>query len=172
MKVLVATDGKLDPELAARYAKPLAGPNGSIDIVSVIEIPRRLLAEIRSHYGAMEGQIVDRDAEYVPGALAQDTPPSFNWPGEDAFIQRYLSDKKDEYTSPIVSQLATMGAEATGEVVEGENAGSTILRLLEERDIDVVLIGSHGQGVFDGLLGSTGTKITRQAKCSVMVLRG
>ena len=171
MNVLIATDGNLDPEFAARYAKALAGESGSATVLTVIEIPRRMLEEIRSHYGAVEGQMIDRDAEYVAGSLAQDTSPLFGWPGDDAMVQRYLDDKRDEHTGPVVAQLETMGVSTTGEVVEGENTAEAIIGVIKERNFDVVLIGSHGQGRFEGLLGSTGTRLTRRAPCPVLVLR-
>jgi nucleotide-binding universal stress UspA family protein len=170
VNVLIATDGKLEPELAARFAKPLAGPTGTATVLTVIEIPRRLLTELRSHFGEMEGTIIDRDAEYVAGAIAHDVEPR-GWPGDDAVIQRYLDDKRDEYTGPIVAQLQAMGVKATGDAIEGESAASAILGTIEERGIDVLLIGSHGQGLFEGLLGSTGTRLTRQSSCPVLVLR-
>jgi nucleotide-binding universal stress UspA family protein len=171
VNVLVATDGQLDPELVGSFAKPLAGSGGSVTVLTVIEIPRRLLAELRSHYGAMEGAIVDRDAEYVGGALPVDTAPT-GWPGDDAVLHRYLDDKRVEYTGPTVTHLEAMGVDVRGEVVEGENAAATILGMLKESDFDVVVIGSHGQGLFEGLLGSTGTRLTRHAPCPVLVLRG
>lgn len=171
MNVLIATDGNLDPEFAARYAKALAGEGGTATVLTVIEIPRRLLAEIRSHYGAMEGQMIDRDAEYVAGAMAQDTGPATGWPGDDAIVQRYLDDKRDEYTGPLVTQLQAMGVHATGEVIEGDSAASTIIETVKERTIDVVVIGSHGQGRFEGLIGSTGTRLTSKSPCPVLVLR-
>ena len=36
---------------------------------------------------------------------------------------------------------------------------------------DVVVIGSHGSGVFQGLLGSTGTKIVRRSPRPVLLIR-
>jgi len=170
VNVLVATDGQLDPELVGSFAKPLTSSGGSVTVLTVIEIPRRLLAELRAHYGAMEGAVVDRDAEYVGGAMAVDTAPT-GWPGDDAVLQRYLHDKRIEYTGPMVTHLEAMGVAVTGEVVEGENAAATILATLKEGDYNVVLIGSHGQGLFEGLLGSTGTRLTRHAPCPVLVLR-
>ena len=34
-----------------------------------------------------------------------------------------------------------------------------------------IVIGSHGHGRFEGMLGSTGTKLVRLASASVLVLR-
>jgi nucleotide-binding universal stress UspA family protein len=171
VNVLVATDGQLDPELVGSFAKPLTSGGGSVTVLTVIEIPRRLLAELRSHYGAMEGTVVDRDAEYVSGSMAIDTAPT-GWPGDDAVLERYLHDKRVEYTGPLVTHLEAMGVPVTGEVIEGESAAATILARLEEGNHDLVLVGSHGRGFFDGLLGSTGTRLTRHAPCPVLVLRG
>ena len=47
MHVLVATDGKLDPNRVADFAVRLAGSDGMVTVVTVIEIPRRLLSDLR-----------------------------------------------------------------------------------------------------------------------------
>ncbi len=47
----------------------------------------------------------------------------------------------------------------------------TILEQIEALDADAVVIGSHGQGLFQGLLGSTGTKIVRRCSRPVLLIR-
>lgn len=169
MHVLVATDGQLDPEYVATYAAPLAGPDGRVTVMTAIALPRRLLAELRSLWGEEPSRTVDGDAEYV--AVSRTGAEPFGWPGDDVMIDRYLNDKRVEYTGPVVQALDAAGVKAEGAVVECEDVASAIIGHAADNGVDVIVIGSHGQGRFEGLLGSTGTTITRRAKVPVLVLR-
>lgn len=86
-------------------------------------------------------------------------------------ISRYLESKKIEYTQPVVDAIRVQGGEASGIVLEGENAANAILEHLASDDVGALIIGSHGQGVFQGLLGSTGTKLVRRAPAPVVLIR-
>lgn len=71
--------------------------------------------------------------------------------------------------------------EATAEKVPTELRGEAITRLgqpadvlialAEELDVDLVVIGSHGYGGIDRVLGTTAAKVVNRAKCSVLVVR-
>ena len=75
-----------------------------------------------------------------------------------------------ERCDPVVAALEMAGVEATAKVVEGQ-AARGILDTAADLDVDVIVVGSHGLGFFEGLLGSTGTKVTRMAKIPVLLLR-
>lgn len=71
--------------------------------------------------------------------------------------------------------------ELTAERIPAELRGSTKTRLgqpadvlvevAEELDADLVVIGSHGYGGIDRVLGTTAAKVVNRAPCSVMVVR-
>lgn len=46
-----------------------------------------------------------------------------------------------------------------------------IVSLAEEIDADLVVIGSHGYGGIDRVLGTTAAKVVNKAPCSVLVVR-
>lgn len=46
-----------------------------------------------------------------------------------------------------------------------------LVSLAEELDVDVVVIGSHGYGGIDRLLGTTAAKVVNRSPCSVYVVR-
>ncbi len=48
MHVLVATDGQLDPATVARFSAPLAGDDGKVTVLTVIEVPRAMLQDPRT----------------------------------------------------------------------------------------------------------------------------
>lgn len=171
MKVLIATDGTMDPLAAAEAAARLAGADGDVTVFTVIEIPRRLLTDLRAVYGEpSEPAPIDQSIE-TAGHPTPRPHLSFDWPGDDALLNRYIDDQTTSRTEMIVTALADRGVTAEPVAVESEDAVVEILRFATEGRYDVILIGTHGQGRFDGLLGSTSTKLIRKAHCSVMTIR-
>jgi nucleotide-binding universal stress UspA family protein len=69
----------------------------------------------------------------------------------------------------LLSQLVRPGIRVTSEMKLG-GILETILKVIKDRDADVVAVGSHSQNVVDRvLLGSTAANLLRAAKCSVLV---
>ncbi len=167
---MVATDGSLDPEQTARFAERLAGGDGKVTVVSVVEIPRRLLSDLRDAMGQRhEAGTTEGDQWVDTPAVPGESPRS--WPGDDAVIKRYLDDKCSQNTGPILAILRDHGIEANGLAAEAERTAQTILEHVDSHEPDVLVIGSHGQGAFAGLLGSVGTKLVRQSPVPVLLLR-
>ena len=170
MHVVIATDGKLNVETASTFAASLSGPDGRVTVLTVVEVPRAFLHDMKGQWGASDGAGVIADDEFVATpAVPQEAPRG--WPGDDALIERYLSDKLEQNTAPIVTALRTAGIEVEAKVVESENVTNTILEHIDAMGADAVVIGSHGQGLFQGLLGSTGTKIVRRCSRPVLLIR-
>ena len=170
MHVLVSTDGSLDPERAARYAAPLAGPEGKVTVLTVIAIPRRLLSELRGVFGERAPAAIDGDAEYI-GVNVDSGDAPVGWPGDSEMIARYLSNKEAERCAPLAAAIAQTGVDVATRAVEGEHIARTILGESAALNADVLMIGSHGEGRFEGLLGSTGTKVARHSSCPVLLIR-
>ncbi len=170
MHVLVATDGTLDIDEAAKFAMALAGADGEITVATIVRIPRRLVQELRTQYGEQAGVTVDSDAEYVNSPSVDTTPP-MGWPGDDKVIEQYLGNKRVEIARPVAEAIRALGGTVESIVREGEDVASDIISLCTEIDADVVVIGSHGHGAFQGLLGSTGAKLVRRSVVPVLVVR-
>ena len=170
MHVLVATDGEIEASTAAEFASRLAGDGGRVTVLTVVEVPRTFLNDIRDHWGPGDGESVVADYTFVETPVARRDGPT-GWPGDAAMIDRYLRDKLRRNTEPLVEALAQRGIEADARVIESENVTPAIIKQIGDLDVDVVVIGSHGQGVFQGLLGSTGTKIVRRSPRPVLLIR-
>ena len=170
MHVLVATDGNVDAATAADFAGRLAGPDGNVTVLTVISIPRRLLRDLREVFGERPPADVEGDAEYV-GMTKEAGDAPIGWPGDSAMIGRYLSDKEKERCSPVADALVSAGVQAATRVVEGEQVARAIMAEAAASDAGAIVIGSHGEGRFEGVLGSTGTKLARHSSCPVLVLR-
>lgn len=169
MHVLVATDGQLNPATVAQFAAPLAGDSGQVTVLTVIEVPRDLLRDLSDRFNDHQPpQLRRTDAETVTTVPRTDPPRS--WPGDDAIIQQYLAGKEQERCQAVLDALAEVDVNAASRVVEGPSARG-ILDTAKELNVDVIVVGSHGAGLFEGLLGSTGTKVTRLANRPVLLLR-
>ena len=146
MHVLVATDGNLSPDGVADLAAPLAG-DGMVTVLTVIAIPRRLLSDLRSVFGARSASEVGGDAEYI-GMAADSGDPPVGWPGDAEMIQRYLDDKEAERCGPVADALRAKGVAVETRVVESEKISKTILEeaemTREEYDQITLLISLDG----------------------------
>lgn len=171
MKIVIATDGSLDPETTAATVSRLAADGGEVSVLTVVEVPRTMLAELRSVYSEKSvAPAIDRDAEYVSAAPPPATV-STHWPGDDAMIARYVEGEASRRTRAIVDALERHGVQARALAREDEDPAGAILRFCNEVGADLLCLGSHGRGHFEGLLGSISVKLTRRAPCSVLLIR-
>ena len=170
MHVLVATDGTLDPEEATRFATALAGADGTITVLTVVEINRHLLRDLRELFGERFVDAPRQDAEYVGVTHNAGSPVGSDWPGDDEMLARYLSDQKELRTGPLAAALTAGGVSPDVLVVEGD-AAPVIVATANEIGADVICVGSHGRGLFDGFLGSTSTKLARRAPVPILIVR-
>jgi nucleotide-binding universal stress UspA family protein len=170
MQIIIATDGDLDPDATGDLAARLFEEGDAITLATVVEVPRSLLTDLRGFFRTPPPTAdIDEDHEYVGQPTAGTL--SSNWPGDDAMIARYVDDQTAKRTNRVKQALESRGI--TPEVVarESDTPASTILELITEVDADMLIIGTHGRGRFEGLLGSTGTKLARLAPCSVILVR-
>ena len=72
-------------------------------------------------------------------------------------------------TGRVALAIAKAGVEVVG--VESESAARGVLNAITAQAPDIVCIGTHGMGRFEGLLGSLSTKIARLAPCPVLLIR-
>jgi nucleotide-binding universal stress UspA family protein len=170
MQIIIATDGDLNPETTSNLAARLFETGDTITLTTVVEVPRTLLVELRSFYRTPPPQaVIDEDHEYVGQPTGGTLSPQ--WPGDDAMITRYVDDQTTKRTEPVKHALESKGITPDIVVRESDSPSSTILELITELSADLLVIGTHGRGRFEGLLGSTGTKLARLAPCSVILVR-
>ncbi len=170
MHVLIATDGSLDATKAADFASALAGTDGAVTVLTMVEINRNLLRDLRSLFGERVVDATHQDGEYVGLQPQGGATIGADWPGDDAMLGRYLDDQKTLRTSELVAALEAVGITPDVIVREGE-AASGIVAEATDIDADVVCIGSHGKGLFEGLLGSISTKLARRSPTPVLIIR-
>ena len=89
---------------------------------------------------------------------------------EDVDPERYHEDKASEALADLARQLNR--PDAGREVrISMRAARHEILRFVEENDIDLVVIASHGRHGITTILGSTTYGMTHNSPCDVMAVR-
>lgn len=124
MDVLIATSGALSPEPAARLAARLAGEDGAIAVVTIIEVPRSFLDEIH----------VD---EWRP--LDESQPRGTH---EDAVIASYVEERGKRITDPLLAALRGLGLEPTTTFLEGQDPAKTIYEAAVRFEAGVIILGA------------------------------
>lgn len=168
MHVMVATDGSLDAAASAKMAARLAGSTGRVTVFTAVEVPRQILTEMRdavSQGGAEPGSVVE-----FRRTQADDAPVG-SWIGDDAFVANYVKRLVATRTGDLVTALEATGVSVEVVGVESESPARSVLDAVKGQAPDIVCIGTHGMGRFEGLLGSLSTKIARLAPCPVLLIR-
>ena len=100
--------------------------------------------------------------------LPPDVPQDF-WKKTDESLLEMLRHHAQAY---IDEQKAKVPSELLGggEVAVGV-AWQAVCDAARREQVDLVVVGSHGYGGFDRLLGTTAAKVVNHAPCSVVVVR-
>lgn len=170
MRVLIATDGHVDPTRAAALCAGLVGEDRMVTVLTVVEVPRRMLEEMRAAAAPPTSEVLARvQVEYAHEPIEPPAPGS--WMGDAAAIERYVHTCAARATHELVAALERAGLRAEVIARDAENVAGEILAVVDELSVDVLCIGTHGLGRFEGLLGSISTKLVRRAPCSVLLVR-
>ena len=170
MHVMVATDGSLDAAQTAALSARLAGEDGRVTVCTVVEVPRQILNELRSA-AAPDPAPAEVDVDVAYRQTQAGDAAAGSWVGDDAFVANYVNRVVATRTSALVAELEAAGASFEVLGIEGENASRSVLEAVNVHSPDVLCVGTHGAGLFEGLLGSLSTKLARLAPCSVLLIR-
>lgn len=56
-------------------------------------------------------------------------------------------------------------------IIKQGHAKLDIIKIAKEKEIDLIIIGSHGHSILGDFLGSTSSRIASHAPCDVMIVR-
>jgi nucleotide-binding universal stress UspA family protein len=127
MHVLVATAGALSPEPVVGFARHLMGGNGSVTVVTVVEVPRGFLQDL------------DADGWH---------PLHDTHADKDALAAQYLDERGKRLTEPLRRALEQARIPCEVRVLEGADPAKAISAAADELGADVVLLGTTKQ-IFD-----------------------
>ena len=177
MNILVATDGTLDSQRAADAVARWHTEGDEVTIFTTLNVPTDFLRGLEKSGISAAAQIAleagqtlsagDRAAERLIGSMT----PKPKAPSASPVLAAMASTAAS-YTKPIVDALKERGiaAKATWRTTESKTA-NTILAKVKDAGTDLLIIGSHGRGQYEGMVGATGTKRVRLDPASVLVLR-
>jgi len=153
VRIVIATAGVLSPEPVARFAERLAGADGQVCVITVIEVPRSFLDEIRS----------EQWHPLSDGAAAWSTE-------EDAVIARYVEERGGRLTEPLLAALAAHGVVAEVRFLEGEDPAATIIGAADEIDADLLVMGATKHLFDESHWESVSARVLRESRRPVLVV--
>lgn len=145
-KILLATDGSPEAERAARMALALKRGLGS-------ELHVAHVGHVTSLYAASEAEILD---------------PEF----QSRVVERAAGSTRERLDAEV-GKLRSMGGEVAGAHADVGRPDAGIVRIAEEIDAGLVVLGSRGFGPLRrALMGSVSNSVVRHFRGSVLVVRG
>jgi nucleotide-binding universal stress UspA family protein len=154
VRIVIATAGVLAPEPVARFAERLASETGRVCVITVIEVPRSFLDEIRSE-------------QWHP--LSEEGTAAWSTE-EDAVIARYVEERGARLTDPLISALAGRGIEAEVRFLEGEDPAATIIEAADDIDADLLVMGATKHLFDESHWESVSTRVLRDCRRPVLVV--
>jgi len=176
MHILVATDGSLDPDRAADAVARWYTEGDTVEVFSAVNVPTEFLRRLGDSGVEAASQIAleagqgftagDRAAEQLakksgPQTLHGDSP-----------VLKALKATAKSRTKPVVEALDMRGVPAKNTWATTDNkTARSVMAAIKNRNAGLLVVGTHGGGRFEGLLGSTGTKLVRMSPVNVLVIR-
>lgn len=180
MHILIATDGALDVAGATAATLRWYEEGDEVTVFTAVPFPREYLTRLGEH-GIVDAAEVAKVAgpaqlAVAPGAAAAERlSHSLSTDQHPASTSPYvvaLANSAASRTAPLVSALGKAGISAKSAWLATEHqTARTIIAKAKQLNAELIIIGSHGRGRFEGRLGSTGTKLVRRAPGSVLVIR-
>jgi len=180
MNILIATDGTLPVDDTVAYVTRLHREGDTMTVMTAVNLPRQLLRQLQviaRSEGASIEEVVDAAGPGFVGIgggdrVAERLAPTAALGSFDDLLERYHTEVARACTQPMTDGLTEAGITAKTLVRETQNrTAATIIDVCRERKVDLLVIGSTGRGRFEGLVGSTGTKLVRHAPADVLMVR-
>jgi universal stress protein A len=96
--------------------------------------------------------------------------PAYAYPGFAGFAEVELSIR-DQAEKELNELAEKLGVDVKHRFIEFGSTKNEILRVANERQIDLIVTGSHGKHGLSLLLGSTANAILHGAQCDVLIVR-
>ncbi len=180
MHIFIATDGTLDPKAVSDTVCRMYEEGDEVTVFTAINLPRETLRDFGAAAGVEEVVLV-ADAvgpgmlAFASGAKAAERLAPREQPATKEDTERvaqYFAAAARRRLGDIAAALAERGVEVNTAWSHTDNqTARTILEAAAQADADLLVIGSHGRGGYEGALGSTGTKLVRRAPMNVTVIR-
>lgn len=151
--MLIATAGVLPADPVAEMVSRLAGPGGSITVMTVIEVPRSFL------------ETTDDERRFF---LNEEPEVS----RIDAKATRYLEERGRRLVDPIVAAFRARGWTATARYIEGSDPAEAIIQAANEVAAELIVMGATRPLFADSSWGSVSAGVMQRAACPLLLIPG
>lgn len=151
VNVLIATSGVLTPAAAADLVERLVRDGDKVNVVTVMEVPRSFLDEVRSD-------------EWQP----DESGNAIFEQSEESLIARYVEERGRRITEPMIEELAERGVDAHATFLEGDDPAATIIGAAADLAVDIVVMGATRM-IFQGW-ESVSARVMAEAAVPVLVV--
>lgn len=154
MHILIATAGALPASRVADLIATLAHDGTRVSVMTVIEVPLSFLDDLD-------------DGEWRPFDDEQDEQAV-----RDRLARRYVEERGARLTQPVVAALGTHGFDARTILEEGSEAADVIVRVAEEQEADLIVLGST-RPIFDETVwSSVSVKVMQRSPIPLVLVPG
>jgi nucleotide-binding universal stress UspA family protein len=102
--------------------------------------------------------------------LPPEIPPEA-WQHADLTVEQFLESRaKDALSKSAATLCAALASKHSLEVLFA-TPWQGVCSIAQSHDVDLIVIGSHGYGGIDRVLGTTAARVVNHAQCSVLVIR-
>jgi len=119
-------------------------------------------------------QIAGQSGAKIYALYVIDITPYYSIPLDQVWskeVYEQIEKMGHEITADVEKTAKAAGLEAESIVLKGDPA-EKIVNFAEERNVDMIVVGSHGIGGFERLvIGSVSEKVVRHAQTPVLVVR-
>lgn len=98
-------------------------------------------------------------------------PLGFAYGGDIPMDLTSIQDQLDDHAKQRLAEIASPDVAPEDQHVVVGMPDTEIHRFADEKDVDLIVVGSHGRHGFALLLGSTSTGVLHGAKCDVLAVR-
>ena len=92
-------------------------------------------------------------------------------PPENMDPKKFFSDQAHDELEKLRSNLVGQHKATLEVIMSSRSAGREITEYATQKGIDLIVVGTHGQHGFLGVLGSTANKVAHSATADVLVVR-
>lgn len=96
--------------------------------------------------------------------------PAYAYPGFAGFAEVEVSIR-EQAEKELAALAKTLHIDKEHALIEFGSVKNEIMRVAKEKDIDLIVTGSHGKHGLGLLLGSTASSIMHHAECDVLIVR-
>jgi nucleotide-binding universal stress UspA family protein len=172
--ILVALDGSDQAEKALDLARDLAGKYGA-ELLLLHVLSDKRLSEAERHLAEVEYLDELASAADIAGVLKERDPRAAAQRllrGSSALTLRFREALGRRLLATASRKARQSGVGALQTLVEEGDPAATILRVADERQADMIVMGSRGLGAARGLLmGSVSHKVAQLAPCTCVAVK-